>query len=200
MFSYCLNNPTNYCDPNGKSGHIAYEPWNCTCSACVTPRVAVVYDERTSGYLFGQFGGKGFEKQAQAQIERLTNYFHVETYGFSDMDEFVSKWNSLSGSFYSIYILSHGTPGAMACAGKDIGNSGCNYSFSDLNHVSACKVYLFCCNGATKNANNQSTADAFSKICGANVLAVSNGSLNYTRIKFEPYATEGGIWITVSAS
>jgi hypothetical protein len=140
------------------------------------------------------FGGVGFENQGECIIDELEMSYNVEGHAFTTMDEFAEAWNSLEGEYERVYILSHGYPGGLSCAGKSMSNSGTtDYSFRDLNSVSATTVYLYSCNGATW-VNNGSVADSFALLTGGSVWAVADGSLNYYFGTHVPNPVTSGTW------
>ena len=205
MFAYCLNNPTNMCDLQGKCSRFLGFLWKIDCgkATCADSKnyqpspqkVAVIYDGYSSGYFGGLFGGKGFKSHGESLVHSLSQKFAVESHSFKSMQGFVDAWNSLEGNYSAIYVISHGYPGGLSCNGKSIGGPGLeDYSFWDLNNVSTPTVYLYSCNGATPAGRSPSAAYYFAQLTGGSVWAVMNGKLNFVPGTFEPYPTRGGIW------
>ena len=202
MFAYCLNNPGNMVDPTGHCCVIwGYNLWDCgecTCRDSANydpdpPRAAIIYDARDSGFL--RLKGKGFKDHGSIYAMALKTSHDVEEYPFTDMDEFVEAWNSLSGEYDRVIIMAHGYDGGMSCNGASISNSSKeDYDFGDLNPVPVVTVYLFTCNGATIDAKGNSVAMIFAYLTSGNVWAVYNGRLSYDYWTLMPYPTEGGIW------
>lgn len=203
MFAYCNNNPVNRFDPDGACSKFLWIfKIDCKQASCPDsknynpspPKAAVIYDGRTSGNLGGLIGGIGFESQGEDLIEELEMSYYVEEYSFTTMDCFVDSWNSLDGEYDCIYILSHGYPGGLSCAGNSISNSGKEaYNFWDLNPVASTTLYLYSCNGATIGEGG-SVASCFAQLTGGSVLAVANGSLGYIYGTHFPTPTNGGTW------
>ena len=202
MFAYCLNNAVGMFDPNGSCSKVLLWKIDCGKATCndssnynpSAKRVAVLYDSRTSGYLGGLFGGKGFEDQGATLISVMETTYNVEAYPFTTMDGFVDSWNSLEGEYDKVYILSHGYAGGLSCAGQSISNCGTKqYSFSDLNSVSAKTVNLFSCNGATFG-DHGSVAESFAQLTNGSVWAVHNGKLSYSFLTHIPTPARGGVW------
>ena len=111
------------------------------------------------------------------------------------MGGFVDSWNSLSGDYEEIYILCHGYPGGLSCAGESIENSGRDaYAFWDLGTVSANRVNLYSCNGGTFNEKGNSVAMHLSQLTGGSVWAVANGYLGYALFSHTPIPKKGGAW------
>ena len=202
MFAYCNNNPTDGCDPNGNCSYFLW--WKIDCGKATCPesenynpsaeKAAVLFDNRTSGYLGGLFGGKGFNRQGQAWVEELEKTYAVESIPFSDMGGFVDGWNSLEGEYQVVYIIMHGYPGGLSCSGKTLSNSTSgDYDFFDLKPASVSNLYLFSCNGATLSARNDSVASNLEYLTGGNVYAVRDGTVNYPLYGHIPY-TEYGVW------
>lgn len=70
LFAYCENNCINYSDYKGND------------------KVAVFYDNRTSGYLFGLLGGKGFRNQAKYWIKAFEKYRDNTVYKYPYIQNF----------------------------------------------------------------------------------------------------------------
>ena len=205
MFAYCSNNPVMFVDYTGSCKKFLWWKIDCNKATCSTSdnynpdcdKVAVLYDGRTSGWMFGLLFGKGFNKQGKALIKRLETRYDVEDYSFKTLDEFVEAWESLSGEYSEIYIMSHGYSGCLSCAGKSISGGGdSDYHFYELSCVSAEMVYLYSCNGATYSEYG-SAAEWFSLLTGGTVRAVENGSLNYNIRTYKPYPKKPGRWVDV---
>ena len=205
MFAYCLNNPANMCDSNGHCSRFLGFLWKVDCGQATCKdsknyqpspsKVAVIYDGRTSGYLWGLFGGVGFKSQGETLVNSLQGTHIVEKHAFTTMDGFVDAWNSLDGEYEAIYVISHGYPGGLSCSGKSISGSNTEaYNFWDLNSVSTPTMYLYCCNGATSPASGYSSAYYFAQLTGGNVWAVADCSLNFTIGTHVPYPANGGKW------
>ena len=99
--------------------------------------------------------------------------------------------------YLDIYILAHGTEGELHCAGQSMGTHGEEYSFSDLESVTVSVINLYCCNGATINADGYSIASILANLTGAPVVAVANGKVNFSWYGCYPEAVRGGEWTTV---
>ena len=186
LFAYCSNNPVMYVDPNGNQ------------------KIAVIYDSRTSGYFFGLFGGKGFEKQGKWMIDNLKKAGNeVIACPFTTIEEFISQWNSLNDKYDAIYIYSHGTSGAsIDCAGKQLlpASFDSEYSYNDLDMITMNEngvLYLFCCNGGVKRSGlNTSTAEQFSIhiSCGKVIAAIGKISFEFNTGKPK---IKNGYWSSV---
>ena len=206
MFAYCGNNPVNLYDPDGRCYRVLGFLWKVDCgkSTCPKsknydpspPRAAVLYDGRYSGFLnLKQFGGKGFKSQGENIASILSATHDVESYSFSNLKEFSNAWNSLDGSYDKIYIVCHGYPGGISCAGESMSNSGNEeYSFWDLDTVSATTVYLYACNGATFDTDGNCASYAFAQLTGGSVWAVANGKLSFNYFTLTPTPSKGGVW------
>ena len=191
MFAYCLNNPVNGYDPSGICttflfGLIKIDCHNVNCPDSIDYNpdaytVAVLYDSRFAGY-FGYFGDDGFDHQAQELIKRLSSSYNVESYGYVTMDEFIESWNSLDGTYVSVFIIGHGQAGKFNAIGGSLSAEGQEYNYSMLNSVRTGWIELYICNGATSGAGQYSisTAQSFANLTGAIVHAVKDGKLNFT--------------------
>jgi RHS repeat-associated protein len=204
MFAYCNNDPTNESDPTGCCSKFFLWKRDCGNTTCprsrayIKPRVAVIYDSGTSGILWGWLLGKGFKHQGSELIKRLSASYNVEEYPFYTMGGFVDCWNALNGDYQEIYILAHGWPGGLSCAGESIGTEGEAYSFSELNQAYTKHVYLYCCDGASLDSYGCSSAHHFANLTNAPVRAVFGGKMNFSWYGCFPKAVDGGIWVTVT--
>ena len=209
MFTYCTNNPVNFHDPTGlcKNTFSFYFKVDCGQKNCPqsknyirkTAKVAVIYDGRQSGILNGKLLGKGFSHQGNELVNRLESNYTVESYSFKSMQEFVDSWNGLDGEYNKVYIVAHGNAGGLHCDDSSIGPeyAGYSYSFQSLNPINVTSIQLYCCDGASLNAQGDSVALILHGLTGAPVTAVQNGGVNFSWDNCYPEATDGGNWITV---
>ncbi len=201
MFSYCNNNPVNGVDATGDCSWF-FGKRDCGKTTCknskyyIERRVAVIYDGRTSGYLFGRFGGEGFAHQGKELVKRLSKSFTVTSYTFRTIHEFVDCWNSLSGKYDAIYILGHGQPGKLNSKGGSLMPRGGTYSYSHLKKVESTDLFLYICNGATPNDSGISTAKCFARLTGATVHAVAYGKMNFSWYNCVPELASG-VWVKI---
>ena len=201
-FVYCNNNPVIMHDPNGTCSRFLGFLWKIDCGKATcsssknynpnAKRAAVLYDGRTSGYLGGILGGKGFARQGGGWVTALEAEYDVESYSFNQMNGFVDSWNSLEGEYDLVVILMHGYPGGLSCSGQTLSNyNDSEYTFFDLNHVTINTLNLYSCNGATMSEYYDSAARNFASLTGGNVWAVTNGSINYYPYDYIPYTKDG---------
>ncbi|MBQ7872211.1 MAG: RHS repeat-associated core domain-containing protein, partial [Oscillospiraceae bacterium] len=160
MFAYCLNSPIICADYSG------YET------------VVVIYDGRQSGFL-GVFG-KGFKRQSGFIISDLADQgYDVIALSYTTMDEFVEAWNSMSDlgcDVYRVYIVGHGAPGSLDCAGKRLRVHKGDFSYNDLECIDVeDALYLFCCNGGTVDEFNTTTAENLAERVNCKVWAANAG-------------------------
>ena len=212
MFAYCDNSAVNTYDPRGTCTKILWFTIDCGSVHCEQskkynpspPRIAVIYDCRTSGEFFGLIDGEGFANQSATLIDRLMQEATVEEYPYSTMGEFVDAWNSLGEEYYHIYIVGHGYPGGLSCndesidARENVGNGKVKYGFDQLKTVSASQVNLYTCNGATAPNGGNSAASYFVRLTGGQVYAICGGTIHYRLITHTPY-NKGGQWIMTIA-
>lgn len=212
MFAYCNNTPANAIDFNGTCssylwGLIKIDCHNAACpeSKCYNPdapRIAIIYDNRSSGYLFGRRGGDGgFQHQGQQLANRLSDKYNVETYTYITMDEFMQCWNALSGFYDVICIIGHGQEGKFNTVDGTLSAEGEQYNYSMLNPANVDAICLLVCNGATPGSGQYSisTAKSFANLNNADVLAMTDGKMNFTWYGCYPYANPDypGTWIGV---
>ena len=204
MFAYALNNVVNRVDSRGTCSTIFWykidcNNANCSTSACYNPNaptVIVIYDGRFSG-IFGYFGDDGFRHQGEELVDRLSTSNNVTSYAYITVDDFVEYWNSLDGTYDTIYILGHGIEGELRFKGCEaIAVEGGEYSYDDLKAVSVKTIHLYCCNGATVDSHEGSIALYFYTLTGATVKAIKDGKLNFTWYGCHPEPAEGGYWYT----
>ena len=183
MFAYCRNSPVIHVDFYGRED------------------VLVIYDSRQSGWPFGLFGGKGFEKQGQDIVDDLEAQGHnVTVITFETMDEFVEKWNEIEGEYDTLYIVGHGDVGSLDCAGKRLMQSNGDYSPDDLKEiVIRGNTYLFSCEGGTYADGKVPAAQFIADLTNSNVYAVDDGglSISYMTTKLEIKSRNGikGKWV-----
>ena len=210
MFSYAMNNSVNRVDASGTCSTFLWIKLDCTNVTCPdsvcynpdAPRVAIIYDNRSSGYLFGRVGGDdGFRHQGQQLAARLSATCNVETYTYTTMDEFIECWNELSGPYEVICIIGHGQPGKFNAVGGTLSADGEKYNYSMLNPANVDAICLLVCNGATPGSGQYSisTAKSFANLNNADVLAMTDGKMNFTWYGCYPYANPDypGTWIGV---
>ena len=213
MFAYCVNNPVNMADPTGHCSYFLFFKIDCFSASCPTsqcynpdaPNVVVIYDGRASGtprWLGNDPGDGGFAHQGQELMSRLSGFYNVTGYAYTTMDEFVEIWNSLDGSYDTIYILGHGQSGRFNARGGSLRSSDSDYSYSDLASVDVAVIYLYICHGDTWADGYTSTAYNFANLTGAKVHAVQNGKLSFTWNNCLPYIHPRyiltGHWTTTS--
>lgn len=200
MFAYCNNAPTASHDSDGECTRFLLWKIDCGKAACeessnynpAAERVAVIYDSRTSGYLGGLIGGKGFARQASGWVCELEDEYIVDEFPFTDMDGFVDSWNSMDGEYSAAFIIMHGYPGGLSCSGKNLTNApNGDYSFFDLNPIPITTVYLFSCHGATFSERNESVASNLAYLTGGNVWAIYGGTVKYAIYGYMPYSQNG---------
>ena len=209
MFAYCNNNPVNLCDYNGAFS-IAYCDPDCISPITLScgkgagsskpwrKRIAVIYDNRFSGYCYGWVMSEGgFSHQANELIGRLSALNDVDALPYTTMDGFVKQWNSLSGAYNTVYVVGHGWAGGLSCAGQSISYEGDEYRFEELQDISAALICLYVCNGATMNGSGRSAASLIAGLSGSPVLAVQNGKLNFTWDGGFTKLENGGNWVIV---
>ena len=120
-------------------------------------------------------------------MSRLSGFYNVTGYAYTTMDEFVEIWNSLDGSYDTIYILGHGQAGSFNARGGELSKIGTKYNYADLKAVDVDVIVLYICNGDTWLDGMNSTAYNFASLTGASVHAVKGGKLSFTWYHCLPY-------------
>lgn len=142
--------------------------------------------------------GEGFVAQASSLVGILSKSYNVEIYPYTTAEDFISSWNSMSGNYEAIFIIGHGTAGKLNFKGSvSIAAKGGDYAFSSLKAVNANNLLLYCCNGATLDSYNNSTAQNFANLTDAPVGAVQNGKLNIGMPGCIPKPVMGGTWVII---
>ena len=174
IFSYCVNDAVNHTDPNGN--------WFVTYYNYI-----FVYDR----------AGKDFKEQAKwmanyAYDNKNVKYIYIHT-----IKDFKKQWNALKDKIINdIHLFLHGGSDILYFYEQSMNGD----EIEKLSKLSIKgKIYLFSCNGGTKNDYNNCVAWRFAKLVqGSAVRAVVNGSVYYrsiTQLKsLKPLTKEKGAY------
>ncbi len=153
LFLYCFNNPVNYTDPSGFASQ---------------KNIFFVYSR----------SGSDFIEQANWMKRYAYQNKNCITFNVKQVSEFTKKWNQLSSySIKDIHLYLHGGKGNLYFFNEDMLVD----EIRKLKKISISGiVYLYSCNGGTKNSYGETVAGALAtRVSGARVRAVVNGKVYY---------------------
>ena len=159
LYSYCENNPVVYFDPTGHNKTYVF---------------------------YYNYPGSDFYVQAYNSPYYNINSSEVILKPVIYSKDFISAWNSMSGTIDYIYLYLHGGAGLLYFRGEEMSFNG-SIKFSSLSYKKVQKcVYLFSCYGGSAKAGGV-VAYAFANATSCKVQACT-GSVSYLKIGGKYYA------------